>query len=105
MMRFRTLMVLSVGLAAGYVAGTAAGRPAFERMRSVTGSMVTDLGLTDAGQRLRERGDDLARASVDLASTAMNEVVDGAADKVEQQLMDAQSRLQGGSFGNGDSRG
>jgi hypothetical protein len=101
MMRLRTMLALSMGFGAGYVAGASAGQPAYDRMRSATANVAAQLGLTDAGKRIRERGDDLARASADLASQATRDVVDNAADKVEQQLIDAQSRMQGGSSNGG----
>lgn len=102
MMRLRTMMVLTIGLGAGYIAGTAAGRPAFERMRSAAGATAVHLGIADAGTRIRERGDGVARATVDLATTTTREVVDAAADKVEWHLAGAQSRLQGDVRPDGD---
>lgn len=103
MMRLRTLMALSAGLAVGYVAGTAAGRPAFERIRARTGSLISGLGLTDAAERIQEGGEGVAKATVDLAATATRDVVDNATTKVEQQLADAQARLQTVSTSNGES--
>lgn len=103
MMRLRTLMTLSAGLAVGYVAGTAAGRPAFERIRARTGSLASGLGLTDAAERIHEGGEAVAKATVDLAATATRDVVDNATTKVEQQLADAQARLETVSTPNGQS--
>lgn len=93
MMRFRTLVVLASGFAAGYLTGTAAGRPAYERIRARASSLASELGLKDAADRIQERGEGVAKASADVAATATREVVDVAADKVEQQLIDAQTRL------------
>ena len=92
MMRMRTVVALSVGLAIGYVAGTAAGRPAFERMQSKAEELATEMGLAEAAARIRERGQGVAQATVDLAAAATRDAVDTAATKVEQ-LSDAQSRL------------
>lgn len=103
MMRLRTLMALSTGLAVGYVVGTAAGRPAFERIRARAGALASGLGLTDAAERLHEGGEVVAKATVDLAATATRDVVDNATTKVEQQLSDAQARLQTVSAPNGQS--
>lgn len=94
MMRMRTLLALSAGLAVGYVAGTAAGRPAFERIRDRTGALMTGLGLTDAAERIQERGEGVAKATVDLAASATRDAVDIATTKVEQQMAEAQSRLE-----------
>jgi hypothetical protein len=104
MVRFRTVIALSTGVAIGYVMGSAAGRPAFDRIKSMAGSAASEFGLADAGQRLRERGDDLARASADLASTATQGAVDTAADTVEKHLVNAQSKIQqSGSAADGSS--
>lgn len=103
MMRLRTLLALSTGLAVGYVAGTAAGRPAFDRIRARTGSLMSALGITDAAERIQEGGEGVAKAGVDLAATTTRDVVDNATSKVEQQLADAQSRLETVSTPNGQS--
>jgi hypothetical protein len=96
-------MALSAGLAVGYVAGTAAGRPAFERISARTGSLMAALGLTDAAERIQEGGEGVAKATVDLAATATRDVVDNATTRVEQQLSDAQARLETVSAPNGQS--
>lgn len=94
MMRLRTLIALGAGFAAGYVTGTAAGRPAYERIRARTRSLASELGLKDAADRIQESGEGVAKASADLATSATRDVVDTAADKVEHQLLDAQTRIQ-----------
>jgi hypothetical protein len=99
MMRVRTLITMATGFAAGYVAGAAAGRPAYERIRTRTDALVSELGLKDAAGRLQVKGEGVAKATADLASTATSEAVDRAATKVEQQLTDAQARLQSSAVG------
>lgn len=102
MMRMRTMTALTAGLALGYVAGTAAGRPAFERMRDRTAALMSGLGLTDAAERIQEGGEGVAKATVDLATSTTRDVVDTATTKVEQQLADAQSRLETEMAARGD---
>lgn len=94
MIRLRTLLTLSAGFAVGYVAGTAAGRPAFERLCDRSGSIASALGLTDVAERIQVRGEGVAKAAVDLAAATARDVVDNAAAKVEEQLADAQTRLE-----------
>lgn len=95
MMRMRTIAWLSLGFGAGYLAGAAAGRPAYDRIVTSAGTVASQWGLDDAAARLKERSSDLAQTSADLAATAAQQAVDTATGVVEDKLAGAQQRMEG----------
>jgi hypothetical protein len=46
MFRLRTVVTLAIGFGAGYVAGTRAGRPAYERLVASVGMVTDQVGLS-----------------------------------------------------------
>lgn len=83
-MRIRASIIFAAGLAIGYLAGSAAGRERYDAIMGELGSLAEQVGMTDLGARLGDRGTELARTATDTAG----DLVDAAADKATSAVED-----------------
>ena len=92
-MKFKRVVVFGTGVAAGYVAGAAAGRQRYEQIVNSAQRVAAETGLASAKDRLGRRTSDIARTAADEAAQASRGVVESATDTVDRGLAAAQNAM------------
>lgn len=79
----KKMLLLGLGGAVGYVLGTRAGRPAYERMRDGWDGLTRRTGLDTLATTAREAAVDVRDAAADRVSDAVSRGADEATARIE----------------------